>query len=465
MSFTRSPSLTTRIKGGLPPSGPLPATLQTLGCRWLPFAYLEQCRARFGDRFTVYPLDMPPLVLLSDPQDIRAILTAAATDLHPGAAANVIAPLVGERSFMLLDEDEHIYGRRMVTPAFHQRMVADHTAMLIEAVEREVASWPLDRNIALHPRIRALTLRVILRAIFSDGDGALQPLHEQLMDMLSVTVSVVLQEPKLRYVPGWRTTWRTFVKQRAEVDDLIYGLMHRRRFETESRCGDLLDMLLSAENPGGSPMSDREIHDSLMSMILAGHETTTGELAWAFQLLAHNPDVQDRLIEEIDSGTGEEYLTATVHETLRHKPVFLFAIPRKVIKPVEIGGWTYRPPVHLAACTYLMHHNPDLYPKPHEFRPERFIDEAQQPRTWLPWGGGRKHCLGRHFALLEVKTILREVISTRRVLPAGNRIERPRWRSAILVPHAGGRVILRKRRRQRSPANVSLSQGNRFPVL
>jgi len=181
-------------------------------------------------------------------------------------------------------------------------------------------------------------------------------------------------------------------------------------------------------------------------MILAGHETTTGELAWAFQLLAHNQDAQARLAEEIDSGTEDQYLTATVNETMRHKPVFLFTIPRAVAEPVEIGPWTYRPPAHLAGCTYLMHHNPELYPKPHQFRPERFIDEAPQPRTWLPWGGGRKHCLGRHFALLEVKTILRQVLANTTVLPASKHIEPPRWRSAILVPGAGGRAILQPRR-------------------
>jgi cytochrome P450 len=326
-------------------------------------------------------------------------------------------------------------------------MVADHTAMLYDAIETEVASWPLDRNIPLHPRIRALTLKVILRAIFSDSDSSLQCLYEQLSNMLTVTVSIVLQEPTLRHAPGWHNTWSKFVEQRAKVDDLIRGIICRRRSETGGQRHDLLDMLLNAENMDGSPMPDRDIRDNLMSMILAGHETTTGELAWAFQLLAHNPCVQDRLIDEIDHGTGEEYLTATVNETLRRKPVFLFAIPRKVIEPVEIGGWVYRPPAHLMACTYLMHHNPDLYPKPHEFRPERFIDETQQARTWLPWGGGRKHCLGRHFALLEVKAVLREVLSTRRVLPASRHIEHPRWRSAILVPARGGRVILKSRRR------------------
>jgi cytochrome P450 len=457
MPSASSSSLMTRLEHGsppsrnkLPPSRRLPAAFETVCCRWLPSAYLEQCHARLGDRFTIYPLGMPPLVFLSDPQDIREILSNDPSCLHPGAGSMMIAPLIGERSFMLLDEEDHISGRRTITPAFHQRMVADHTAMLSDAVEREVASWPMDTNIALHPRIRELTLMVILRAIFSDRDGALQTLHERLMDMLTVTDSIVLQEPKLRHVPGWRKTWETFVKRRAEVDSLIRGLVGRRRSEAQAQHGDLLDMLLSAENPDGSAMSEREIRDNLMSMILAGHETTTGELAWAFQLLAHNPEVQERLVEELDGGTddaGEEYLTATVHETLRHKPVFLFALPRKVVEPVEIGGWTYRPGVHLMGCTYLMHHNPELYPNPHKFRPERFIEETQQARTWLPWGGGRKHCLGRHFALMEVKAILREVLSTRRVLAVNSRIEHPRWRSAILVPHAGGRVVLRARRR------------------
>jgi cytochrome P450 len=446
MPSTKSPPPLIRIKGELPPSGPLPSTLQTLACRLSPYTYFEYCQARFGDRFTVYPLDMPPLVFLSDPSEIRAVISGDPDHLHPGAGAAMIAPVIGKRSFMLLEEEEHISGRRAITPAFHQRMVADQSAMLSNVVEREVASWPLEMAIPLDPRIRALTLRVILKAIFSDQDCVLQSLHQRLMKMLAVTVSMVLQEPKLRHLPGWHGTWSKFVEQRAEVDRLIYGLMARRRGEGEPHHGDLLDMLLSAGQASDPPSSDREIRDDLMSMIVAGHETTTGELAWAFQLLAHNQDVQGRLIEELDNGTGDEYLTATVHETLRRKPVFLFTIPREVMAPVEIGGWTYRPPVHLAACTYLMHHNPELYPNPHRFRPERFIDESQQARTWLPWGGGRKHCLGRHFALMEVKAILREVLRIRRVLPAGDRIERPRWRSAILVPHAGGRVVLRERR-------------------
>jgi cytochrome P450 len=348
---------------------------------------------------------------------------------------------------MLREEDEHLCGRIAITPTFHQGIVQEHTGMVVDTIKREIASWPLDTIFPTHPFIRSLTLRVLLNAILIGEDDVLQRLHTHLLGMLSFAGSFVMQEPRLRYLPGWCTTWRQFVKQRTETDKLIFGFIDRRRRETGDH-GDLLDVLLAAHNPDDSPMSDRQVRDNLMSIILAGHETTAGELAWAFQLLAHNPTVQNRLIEEIDSGTGEEYLAATVQEIMRHKPVFLFTIPRAVVKPIEIGGFTYHPPAHLLGCTYLMHHDPKLYPEPHAFRPERFLGKTPQAGTWLPWGAGRKRCPGRHLALMEIQAVLREVLATRFVLPASPRIEHPRWRSAILVPHAGSRVILRRRRRR-----------------
>jgi cytochrome P450 len=452
MPFTKTSSLAIRLRRELPPSGSLPATLQTAGCRWFAYSYFEEAHRRFGDRFTVYPIYMPPLVFLSDPEDIRDVLSADPTVLHPGAGSAILRPLIGERSFMLLEEDEHRAGRRAITPAFHQKVVRDHTAMLRAIVERDVAEWPENATIAVHPLIRSLTLRVVLNAIFGDGEP-LEELHSALLGALNISASFLLQEPKLRFLPGWRPAWREFVTQRAAVDRMIYDLMGRRRRDRGSDPGQLLDLLLDATRSDGAPMTDQEIRDNLMSMILAGHETTTGELAWAFQLLAHHSTAQDRLLAEIDAGDGDEYLTATVSETMRRRPVFLFVIPREVMEPFQTGGWTYRPPVHLAGCTYLMHHNPDLFRQPFEFRPERFIDDTQQPRTWLPWGGGRKHCLGRHFALLEVKTVLREVLTEHRVLPASGGLEPPRWRSAILVPGRGGRIVL-KRRKSQNPTSI-----------
>jgi cytochrome P450 len=444
MPFTYCTSLTTRIRRELPPSAPLPAILQTVACRWWPFAYIEQCHERFGDRFTVYPINMPPLVFLSSPQDIRAVTTAPSDILHPGAGGTIMAPLFGESSFVLREEADHWTGRNAIVPAFHRRVVQEQADMVAGIVANEIASWPTGTVFALQPYLRQLTLKVILEAVLDHTKTTHDALHRKLLAMLSVMSSPVLQEPCLRHLPGWRRTWRTFVRQREEVHEMISTLITQRR-RSNSHYGDMLDMLIAARNPDGSFLSDREVRDSFASVVIAGHETTAAQLGWAFQLLAHSSAVQDRLVVEIDCGTDDEYMTATIQETLRHGPVFLFAPPRAVVKPIEVGGWTYRPPAHLVGCIYLMHHNPALYPDPHAFCPERFLGKRPQAGTLLPWGAGRKHCPGRHLALVVMQTILREALSTRRVLPASPRIEAPRWRSAILTPHAGSRVILQTR--------------------
>ncbi len=450
MLLTNPDPLLARIRRDLPPTMPIPAILQTVACRQSFFSYVERCRARYGSRFTVYPMDMPPLVFLCDPDDVQEMIVAPPTALHPGAGGALLAPLIGASSFMLCEEDEHKCGRSAIVPPLHRKVVQGHAAMVAEMVEREVASWPLDAPFALHPRVRALMLRLILRAVLVDEDRLLDALQDRLLGSLSVTESSVLQVPQLRHLPGWRSTWKRFVEQRTRVDELIFAIVRARR--AEAKHGDLLDALLAAHNPDGTAMTDQQIRDNLMSMIVAGHETTTAELAWAFQLLAHNRPVQSRLLEEIDGEMGEQYLVATVDETLRHRPAFPFLIPRAVVEPIEIGGWTYRPPARLLGCTYLMHHDPVLYPEPQTFRPERFLGETRPSPTWLPWGAGRKSCPGRHFALLEMQTVLREVLATRVVLPASTGIERERWRSAVLVPHAGSRVLLQARSRSNGPS-------------
>jgi cytochrome P450 len=434
-------SLTLRLKYDLPPSAPLPATLQTLACRRWPFAYLEQCRERLGDRFTVYPLNMPPLVFLSDPREIRAVITAPSNVLHPGAGGTVMTPLFGEKSFVLREEAEHLTGRNAIMPAFHRRVVQEQGNMIAGIVAAAVASWPTDTVFALEPYLRHLTLTIVLEAVLDRGKATHNALHRRMLAMLSVMSSAVLQEPFLRHLPGWHKTWRTFVKHRDEVHETISALITEQRCENTHH-DDMLGMLVTAQHPDGAWLSDQEVRDSLITVIIAGHETTAAQLGWAFQLLAHNPAVQGRLVEEIDGGTDHEYMTATIQETLRRGPVFLFAPPRAVVEPITIGGWTYHPPAHLVACIYLMHHNPALCPDPHVFRPERFLGKRPQASTLLPWGAGRKHCPGRHLALQVIQTVIREVLATRRVLPASVRMEPPGWRSAILAPHAGSRVIL-----------------------
>jgi len=442
-----SSSPVTPRRQDLPPAAPLPRVLQTLACRLRPLEYLEWCRIQLGSRFTIHPIDMPPLVFLSDPQDIRAIITAPLTVLHPGAGAARTAPLFGENSYLLREEEEYLSGRNAILPAFHHRAVRAHSDMIAELADREISSWSADGVIQIHPRLCVLTLTVMLRIVFGGEDPTIEMLRDRLLGMLAVSASPVLQEPRLRHLPCWRGTWRRFVKQRKEVDALVADLIAQRRGAMGSHC-DLLEMLLEAQRPDGYPMSDRELRDNLVSVIVAGHETTASTLAWAFQLIAHHPTVHDRLVAEIDEDR-EEYLTATVNEVIRHRPVFLFAAPRAVARPIEIGGWTYHPPAHLLGCTYLMHHDPALFTDPHEFRPERFLDSHTAARTWLPWGGGRKLCPGRHLALLELKTVLRTTLATWRLLPAHDKPERARWRSAVVAPHAGSKVMLNKRRQGR----------------
>jgi cytochrome P450 len=435
--------------GALPPTLPLPRPAQTFVIWKSPFACLERSRKRYGSRFTIKMTSHPPLVFLSDLGDIKAMLAAPAEVLHPGEGADAIEELVGGESFMLREGEEHLNGRRLILPPFHAKVVREHTELVGSVVRREVASWPLDTPFALHPRLRALTLETLLRTILgasgSLADATLYALRDRLLGMLSVTASTVFPEPLLRHGPGLRI-WRRFLRERAEVDELIYAIIAGRG-EAREGCGDMLGMLLGARNADGSRMTPRQVRDNLMSIVLAGHETTASELAWAFQLLAHNPRVLARLIEEIDAGGGEEYLTATVREVLRHRPVFLFTIPRAVKQPIEVGGWTYRPPAQLLGCIYLLHHDPELYPEPQEFRPERFLGSSESTYTWLPWGGGRKRCPGLHLATLEMKTVLRTVLETMTVRPASRKIERPRWRSVIVTPHAGSRVVLQHRHR------------------
>ncbi|MGA2452198.1 MAG: cytochrome P450 [Solirubrobacteraceae bacterium] len=428
-----------------PSTPPLPSALQTLAFWRHPHAYLEWCRRRYGARFTVNAIGIPPMVFMSDPAAIKAIVGAPANVLHPGAGGRAIVPLVGDGSFMLAEEDEHLAGRRAILPAFHRRVINEHAEMVRDIAARELAKWPRGTSFASHPYLRALTLRVILRTIFGGEEARLRELHARLLTMFAVTRSLTLQEPPLRRVPGWRGIWRSFLVDRAAVDKIIAQLIEEEA-HSGARDSGLLSMLLGGQHPDSDQLSITQIRDTLMSVILAGHETTASELAWAFQLLAHEPLIAGRLVDDLDAG-GEAYLTAAIQEVLRHRPVFLFTIPRVVRRPFEIAGTTYRPPVQLVGCIHLMQHDPGLYPEPHRFRPERFLDAPPRPEVWMPWGGGRKRCPGHHLAMLEMRTVLETVLRDFELLPVGEKIETARWRSVIVTPGRGSRIMLRKRQR------------------
>jgi cytochrome P450 len=428
--------------GSLPPASPLPSIAQTLFVARWPHRFLEWHWRRYGSRFTVRTVGLPPLVFCSDKADIRAIVCAPPDVLHPGAGAAVITPLVGEDSFILQENDAHMAGRKAVMPAFARRAVAEHATMIHDTIEGEVASWPADEPFAVHPRLLACALRVMVATVFGREDPRLPELCSRLLAMFSVAGSLMLQEPQLRHMPGWRGTWARFCAERAEVDELIYGLIQDSPLNNDKQ--SVLSHIRQATNSDGTPYTSQQVRDDIMSLILAGHEDTAAQLAWAFQLIAHHPRVLRALLNEHDRD-GDTYLTATILEVMRHRPVFLFTIPRIVHQSFTLAGATFRPPVHLLGCIYLMHHDPQLYARPQSFLPERFLEHAPRPQVWMPWGGGRKRCPGNHFALLEMRDVLRTVLASWEIHPAATTMEAARWRSVIVTPSGGARIILRRR--------------------
>jgi cytochrome P450 len=482
MRLTDNLLLRTYYQKELPPSPLRSPLLGAVIGLVRPVAYAETAQARYGKRFTLYMVGMPPLVFLSDPQDIRAIATAPADSLHPGMGGALLGPVFGESAFMLLEKGSHASVREAITPMFHNRMVQGHSEAIAEVVDREIASWPADGAVSLSPYLDRLTLKAMLRIAIVDRESMHEELCKRMLSMLSVMATPLLQEPRLRRLPGWSGTWRRFIAHREAVDELVHRLIAIRRDRgavnstgEHDRQADLLDLLITSRNPDGSPLSDKQVRDNLISTIIAGHETTAATLGWTLQLLAHNPAVQDRLIEEIDSrsdeaedgwdgiasrsdGAGEDrpggpYMNAVIQEALRHKPTFLFLPPRAVLQLTTIGGWEYRPPAQLLACTYLLHHDPELYVDPHTFLPERFLQGPPQPGTFLPWGLGRKRCPGRQIALIEIREVLQRILSTWLVLPTASRIAQPRWRTALLAPHPKSKLILRARHSLRPGAS------------
>jgi cytochrome P450 len=447
----------------LPPGPRLPRTLQTVAWwnRTVPF--LERCRERYGKRFTMRLLQAPPFVHHSEPEHLREIFTAPPEVLHPGEGARLLEPVVGENSVILLDERAHLSQRKLMLPAFHGEKMKRLSGLMEEVSEREVARWPKGEPIALHPRLQELTLEIILRAVFGLDEGdRLDAMRARLTGILQFGARPSSTLPLLQR----GRKWREFLRGREEADAMIYETVEERRSNKDAHAGaggtapglangerdDVLAMLLEARHEDGSPMSPVELRDELMTLLVAGHETTASELAWAFERLARTPDVLARLTDEIDAGDDDAYVTATVHETLRRRPVLPNAAPRLVMEPVEIGGWRYEPGVCLLADAYLLHHDPDIYPDPYAFRPERFLGEQPGTYTWIPFGGGRRRCLGASFAQLEMKIVLRAVLAQNELAPPAPGTEGARRRSITLSPKAGSRAVLRARRPARVPA-------------
>lgn len=430
------------MRATLPPGPRLPQAVQTLGwyTRFVPF--VEGCRARYGKRFTIKLVGQVPFAMVSDPDEVRELFTSPPDVLHPGEGARVLQPVVGRNSVILLDEGAHLEQRKLMLPAFHGERMQRLSSLMAEVAEREVAAWPRGEPIALHPRLQALTLEIILRTVFGlEAGRRLDALRSRLTEILAIGARPTALLPFLQHSIGGRGVWARFVRLRAETDALIHELIDERGRD-DGAGDDVLAMLLAARHGDGSAMSPQELRDELMTLLVAGHETTASELAWAFERLAREPAVLRRLVAELDD---DAYLTATIQETLRRRPVLPNAAPRLVKRPVEIGGWRYPLGVCVVANVYLIHHDPAIYPDPYAFRPERFLDSPPGTYTWIPFGGGRRRCLGASFALLEMKLVLRAVLARSEVRAGIDGVELSRRRNITLSPRRGAPTVLRER--------------------
>jgi cytochrome P450 len=433
-------------RSALPPGPGVPSAVQFLGFWMRPLAYLERCRRRYGRRFTIRLPLTPPFVMLTDPDEVKQVFTASPDVLQPGHGARVLEPVVGANSVILLDGAAHMEQRKLMLPAFHGERMERLTGLMEEVAAAEVADLPRGAAVALHPRMQELTLKIILRAVFGLDPGArFDALRERLRSMLAFgdkPISLMPPRPdgRVAKVAERFGPFAEFVRIQEDVDEIVFALIAERRAEGGAR-DDVLSMLLEARHEDGSPMSEQEIRDELLTLLVAGHETTATSLAWAFQRLVHEPAVLDRLIEEIDSG-GDAYVTATIQETLRARPVLPNVAPRFVAKPIEVGDWTYEPGCSLVANGYLIHHDPEIYPDPYAFRPERFLEEPPGTYTWIPFGGGRRRCLGASFALLEMNVVMKALLGACSLSATGEDVEVARRRNITVRPVDGARAVL-----------------------
>ena len=444
------------MRSALPPGPRYPSLIQAIGVWKRPLAYPERLRARYGKRFTTRFPGSPPFVILSDPEEIKEVFMAPPDVLHPGEGARVLEPLVGKNSVILLDEAAHMEQRKLVLPAFHGEKMARLSGLMAEVGEREVDSWPRETSIPLQPRMQRLTLEIILRAVFGlDPGPRLDALRQRLSDLLAFGDRPISLTPppdpdgRLARILERFGPFAEFVRLQQEADALLFEQIDERRNGNGER-DDVLAMLLEARHEDGSPMSDQELRDELMTLLVAGHETTASSLSWAFERLTREPRVLARLVDELDTD-GEAYLVATIQEILRHRPVLPNVEPRLVKSPFEVGGWTYPPGVCLVPNAYLVHHDPEIYPEPYEFRPERFLDEPPGTYTWIPFGGGRRRCIGASFAMLEMQIVLRTVLAHCALEPARDGAEHASRRNITIRPGRGALTALG----DRQPAAVA----------
>jgi len=427
---------------GLPPSPPFPRVIQTAIWSRQARRLLYGCQDRYGDMFTLDIAYEGTWVILADPEAVKQVFTGDPKVFHAGEGNQILAPILGRNSVLVLDEKPHMSQRKLLLPPFHGARMQGYEQTMGEIAECEIAGWPSHTPYELRPRMQALTLEIILQTVFGvHGGERMAELREALRDFLDLTTNPKALLPVLLIGPGRVRGFGPFRRRIDRVDELIYREIAERRGadDVEDR-DDVLSMLVAARHEDGSPMSDVEIRDELLTLLVAGHETTATSLAWAVERLSRNADKLERLRAEVEDGQ-EDYVTATIQETLRLRPV-ISVVLRRLTESVEIGGYELPAGVTVAPSIYLVHRNPEVYPEPQRFLPERFLDNPPGTYTWIPFGGGVRRCLGASFAQFEMAVVLKELVKRWQIRPVNPKPERIFRRAITETPRHNARVVL-----------------------
>ena len=424
----------------LPPGPRLPRALQTAGFLLGGARFLEACRRRYGDVVRFSTLFDSSFVMVFDPTLVKQVFQGSGHQLHAGEANSLLGPILGQRSVLLLDEDEHLRHRRLMLPAFHGPRIQAYVDVMREAADVEIDSWPVGEEFPLHPSMQSLTLSVIMRAVFGYRPG---PAADELRRRLRAMVEPVARPRALMMLRalarrGDPVSGASFEASRRAVDEVLFEEIARRRAQDglEER-EDVFSSLLLARDEDGRALSDQEVRDELLTLLLAGHETTATGLAWTFDLLLHAPEILARALSRDD-----EYLDAVVKESLRVRPV-IPGVGRVVRRePFALNGYLIPPGVEINPSIRVLHRRADLYPNPAQFQPERFLGpDAPDTYTWIPFGGGVRRCLGASFALIEMRTVVSRVLERAHLRPASPDHDDPMFRGVTIAPRSGVRVI------------------------
>ncbi len=431
--------------------------MQTLRWAYRPLPFMQECRERYGDSFSVRFLGFErPMVLISDPAAIKALYMERSHGLPPGRNI-ILEPVLGSGSLLIQEGAEHLSRRRLMLPAFHGERMRSYEAVVDEIVTAEIDSWPLDSEFPIHSRMQAVTLEVILRVVFGVSTGPrLDRLRGMLDKVLRDTASPRTQLVALatrRFGSGG--PWAKYDGQLRAVDELLFAEIaeHRARGGLEER-EDILSMLMLAEFEDGGTMSDQELRDQLMTLLLAGHETTATALAWTFDLLLRHRESLQRLRDSLEAGE-EDYLRATITESLRLRPVLPLA-GRRLATELVSDGLTLPAGTDVTPAIWLTHTRADLYPEPFAFKPERFLEDGPATYGWIPFGGGIRRCIGVSFAEFEMRIVLREVLTRCDLYKASPLPEKTGRRNITLSPKDGTPVVVTAIRpaREREPVTV-----------